>query len=93
MDEDMRMFAQLNAADQQRVLRLCRALASKDTNEAAWAFLVCRIAADATGKARTVALLYVEDGLTWREVAEKTGLSKSYCHRLYKKAMKQVNAA
>lgn len=93
MDEDLRMFAQLDADGQRRVLRLCEALASKDPNEAAWAFLVCRIAADATGKARTVALLYVEDGLTWREVAEKTGLSPSYCYTLYKKAMKQVNAA
>lgn len=91
MDE-MRMFAQLDAADQERVIRVMEAFVSKDQQRAAWAWLVCRIAADATGDARRVALLYVEDGLTWQQVARQTGFSVSWCHRLYNKAMAQVNA-
>ena len=92
MDE-MRMFAQLDKEDQERVLRLMRALASKDQNRATWARLVCRISADATGDARTVALLRVEKGLKWREIEQLTHFTERWCFKLYHKAMAQVNAA
>lgn len=90
MDE-MRMFVQLDAADQERVIRLMEAFVSKDQQRAAWAWLVCRIAADATEPARTAALLYVEEGLTWKQVAQKMGCSVRYCYTLYKQAIEQVN--
>lgn len=89
--QDAKRFVQLGADDQLRVLRLMQALAGKDTAKAAWAWLVCRISADAEEPGRTAALLYVEDGLTWEQVAQKTGYSVSWCCKLYKKAMEQVN--
>lgn len=89
----MEMFAKLDKEDQERVLRLMRAFASKDEARASWAWLVCRISVDATGNARTVALLRVEDGLKWREIAERTHFTERNCFKLYKKAMQAVEAS
>lgn len=89
--QDAKRFVQLGADDQLRVLRLMQALADKDTAKAAWAWLVCRISADAEEPARTVTLLYVEEGLQWKQVAKQTGYSVRYCYILYKQAMEQVN--
>lgn len=82
---EMKMFAQLDKEDQERVLRLMRAFVSGDINEQAFAYLVCRLAKDATGAAREVALLRVEDGLKWREIAQKTGYSVRWCHQSHAK--------
>lgn len=90
---EMKMFAQLDKEDQERVLRLMRAFVSGDINEQAFAYLVCRLAKDATGAAREVALLRVEDGLKWREIAQKTGYSVRWCHHLMRKAMQAVEAS
>lgn len=87
----VKMFAGLDEESREHALKFISALLSNDPHRVTWVKQVCSIIENTTGDARKVALLRVEDGLLWKQIAERTGFSVGQCRRLYDKAMKQLS--